>query len=134
MTLRPGSEFEAPGQHEPLVSPELFDRVQHRLADARVRPTFTRLDTPLPLGARLLICARCGSAMVPKRRRGGPASGDGGTHGQCDALSTEPVLSSSDQGDGTVLAQKEHGIDRRLFSFWVPACMGSCGGSAFWTI
>src|SRR5919204_6853672 len=42
----------------------------------------------------------------------------------CDALSTEPVLSRSDQGDGTVLARKEHGREGRLFSFWVPARMG----------
>src|SRR2546421_10230515 len=51
-----------------------------------------------------------------------------------DALSTEPVHSSSHQGSGTLLARKEHGREGRLFSFWVPARMGSCGGSAFWTI
>jgi hypothetical protein len=73
----PGSEFVAPGQHEPLVSPELFDRVQQRLGDARLRPSFTRLKAPLPLGARLLVCAACCSPMIPKRRRA-----DGGRGGQ----------------------------------------------------
>jgi DNA invertase Pin-like site-specific DNA recombinase len=59
--------FTAEGRHEALVSPELWDMVQHRLSATSGHQTYNRTHTrtgrPVALGAGLILCAGCGGHM-----------------------------------------------------------------------
>lgn len=52
-----------PGRHEALVSREIFDDVQAKLASNKSRPGPKQVETRNPL-AGLVYCSKCGRAMV----------------------------------------------------------------------
>lgn len=64
----PGSMFITPGKHGPLVSKEVFDKVQERIGAALHVRVRARMPGPLPLAAGLLVCAGCGGPMTLSRR------------------------------------------------------------------
>ncbi|QDU18456.1 recombinase family protein [Urbifossiella limnaea] len=59
-----------PGQHEPLVLPELFDLVQQKLASNRSRTSPSRKKASYPL-SQLLRCAHCGVPMYGTKQMSG---------------------------------------------------------------
>ena len=60
---RPRDEWtEEPGNHTPLVDPELFEKVQRRLTANRARTSPSRKRATYPLSG-LLICSHCGRPM-----------------------------------------------------------------------
>jgi hypothetical protein len=69
----PESEWIAGGEHEALVSRDLFDKVQVKLAGNR-RRTSPRKSAPFALSG-LLVCGNCGKRMiahaVPSRAKSG---------------------------------------------------------------
>jgi DNA invertase Pin-like site-specific DNA recombinase len=58
------------GQHEPLVDPAVFDKVQEQLAANRIRTSPSRKRASYPL-SQLLVCSHCGSPMYGCTRRSG---------------------------------------------------------------
>lgn len=64
---RPAADWiEAPGEHEPIVSRDEFDRVQNILS--RHRPPRGR-NRGTPIFSGLVICGVCGTSMWASRRR-----------------------------------------------------------------
>jgi hypothetical protein len=64
----PGSEFVTEGRHEALITQEVFDQVQARLAAANRAPVRVRQNRPVSLGAGLFFCTACGGPMRVARR------------------------------------------------------------------
>lgn len=64
---RPGDWYEFPGLHEPIVTPALFEAVQHMLGRNKDR------QGPPPPGRHLLIgrlrCGQCGAPMYATQRK-----------------------------------------------------------------
>ena len=58
-----GQEF--PGQHEAIISPDLFERVQLRIV--KRGPSIARLDAPRGLLAGVARCAHCGRRLQADR-------------------------------------------------------------------
>jgi site-specific DNA recombinase len=59
-----------PGQHEPLVEPAVFDKVQERLAANRIRTSPSRKKGSYPL-SQLMVCSHCGAPMYGTKRLSG---------------------------------------------------------------
>jgi DNA invertase Pin-like site-specific DNA recombinase len=63
----PGSAFQVEDAHPPLVPPDVWDTVQHRLSSAGDHSTYNRTHTPsgrgLSLGSGLIHCQDCGGPM-----------------------------------------------------------------------
>lgn len=68
--VRPKSEWVVtPDAHEPLITPELFQRVQQRLAENKKRTRATRGGYPL---SGIIRCAQCDSHYIGGGGRRGP--------------------------------------------------------------
>jgi hypothetical protein len=65
----PGTGFIADGKHEPIISKELFDRVQEQLARNATHVGLARPRAEAELASGLLRCHECGAPMVAVRRK-----------------------------------------------------------------
>lgn len=63
----PGSDFTVPGRHEKLVSVEVWEDAQRRLAAARLHPTHNATTRTTTVAAGLLRCKVCGAPLVSRR-------------------------------------------------------------------
>jgi site-specific DNA recombinase len=61
-----------PSQHEPLVAPEVFSKVQQRLSTNRSRTSPSRKKDSYPF-SQLLRCSACGKPMYGTKRKNGSA-------------------------------------------------------------
>ncbi len=75
-------------QHEPLVTPEVFDKVQEHLAANRIRTSPARKKATYPL-SQLLLCSHCGTPMYGTKVQSGGREvtvyrcGSNMSNGQC---------------------------------------------------
>ncbi len=70
-TRRPAKEWLIiPGQHEPIVAPDVFNRVQELLAANRIRTSPSRARNAYPM-SQLLVCSHCGAPMYGTKRLSG---------------------------------------------------------------
>lgn len=72
----PGSAFTVPGRHDALVSVEVWDDAQRRLAAARLRTSYNATTRSTTLATGLLRCAACGAPLVSRRGYPGPQYGN----------------------------------------------------------
>lgn len=81
-----------PGRHEALVSREIYDAAQAKLANGKSRPGPKQMETKNPLGG-LVYCARCGRAMVRRPYGNGYPDGLICPYTSCDTVGSNlPVV------------------------------------------